>query len=187
MPRIILLLMLSIALLSPTGKTQQQQPMEDPLFGISYNPNKVRFEPVTTSLSEQCTELRTKYDRAWIYGHWKGVDAEYFIVSGLAKFHHEESGAPYVAPDFGTAVELTSSRCISAHIDYLMLGDAAVGTHPFVGLNDTILAHISEDALERYAKAFGGKINFLDHLPKKNRDNLPPALQKQLEIFEKHP
>jgi hypothetical protein len=57
--------------------------MTDPLFGISYDRQRVHFERMPSLLEKNCTRLHGRYVAAWAYGHFKTADSEYFLVSGL--------------------------------------------------------------------------------------------------------
>lgn len=56
---------------------------------------------------------------------------------------------------------------------------------PIYEAGDSALSGIAADALNRYAKAFGGKKAFLKHVTEGARDDLPPVVLKQLQLFEK--
>src|ERR1700682_3185903 len=81
---------------------QTQKSMTDPLFGISYDPEKVHFEGMPPVLAEKCRGLKGRYVEAWIYGHFKTADSEYFLISGLMEFQEDKpGGARTVASEEG--------------------------------------------------------------------------------------
>lgn len=57
------------------------QLMTDQLFGIPYDPQKVHFEKMPPRLALQCPRLHDRYVTAWVYGHFKTADSEYFRTS----------------------------------------------------------------------------------------------------------
>ncbi len=89
--------------------------MSDPLFGITYDPQKIRFEKIPPLLTERCPGLRGRYVAAWVYGHFKTTDSEYFLVSGLMEFKEDSPrGARTVAPEEGGGLiaALRGSACL---------------------------------------------------------------------------
>jgi hypothetical protein len=82
-----------LCLITSAGATAQQR-MTDQLFGISYDPKKVHFERMPSALVEKCPRLRDRYVAAWVYGHLKTADSEYFLISGLVEFEEDKPGAP---------------------------------------------------------------------------------------------
>jgi hypothetical protein len=159
---------------------QTRKLMDDPLFAIRYDTQKVQFESMPISLVKRCPDLRNRYTDAWVYGHTKTGDAEYFIVSGLMKYFDKETGKETgVNPDIdGLIIAIYGSTCsVEAEDSFYWIKNSPVWNLP--------AAALASDALQRYAKAFGGKKEFLKHVPTKGRENLAPEMRKQLEIFEK--
>jgi hypothetical protein len=162
--------------------TRSAQPMADPLFGISYNPQRVHFEEAPKSISVLCAGLRDR--KLWVYARWDTPETQYFIVSGFMKFWPDGPGRPGTEPDLGIAVALHAGGCTEDNPEWLLWGDARpVGVPPPLTRSKDVLIGLVTDALERYAKAFGGKANFLKQLSPSDRSGLPPILQEQLEIF----
>lgn len=155
--------------------------MEDPLFGISYDTQKVHFESVPVSLVKQCSELQNRYIEAWIYGQTKTEDTKYVIISGLMNSDGENAEGPH--PDVaGIAVSIHGTKCVTETADGFLWGkNARAGWN----IPESVLADAASDILHRYTKAFGGKKNFLENV--KHREYLAPVMRKQLEIFEREP
>jgi hypothetical protein len=181
MPRAsVWILAFSFGFISMTTGGQTRRLMDDPLFAIRYDTAKVHFESMPISLVKRCPDLRNRYTDAWIYGHTETMDAEYFIVSGLVKYFDEETGKETgVYPDIdGLIIAIHGPTCsVEAEDSFYWMKNSPVWNLPEAAL--------AADALQRYAKAFGGKRTFLKNVPTKDRENLAPEMRKQLEIFEK--
>jgi hypothetical protein len=160
--------------------------MTDPLFGISYNREAVRFEKMPSGLTEICSRLHDRYVAAWAYGHLRTPDSEYFLVSGLMEFHADApGGARTVAPEEGGGliVALHGSECLVDQADYfLMQGVNSAKNATPIMVPKSVLSGILQDAFERYARAFGGKQEFLKHVKPKA---LLPIVREQLDVFQK--
>lgn len=165
---------------------QSQAKMEDPLFGILYDPQEIHFESAPSTLLKRCPQLRERYVKAWVYGHLKTSDGEYFLISGLMEYHDAKTGAMTIAPEEtdGTAVALRGSKCLTDDADYFLsqqINPAKVATPIMVP--KSVLNGILQDAFRRYATAFGGKRRFLKQVAP---DAIGPhVVLEQLKIFEK--
>jgi hypothetical protein len=159
--------------------------MDDPLFGISYDPQKVHFEEAPALISKVCPSLRGR--KLWVYARSKAADTEYFIVSGYVKFRPDGPGPAGIEPDFGVAISLRGTSCTTDQAEYFLRGEINPARRATpIKVSEDILNAIVADALNRYSKAFGGKTNFLELLSgDHSREGLPPVLQRQLEQFEK--
>lgn len=160
----------------------------DPLFLIEYNPAKVHFESIPSIIPKQCPRLRDFYAEAWVYGHLKTPDAEYFIVYGYTKVPTEEHPGSYaVVPeeDDGLAVELRNQSCRMDQAQFFLrekINPAKKATP--IAVPDSVLDAIAEDIIDRYAKAFGGNENFLRRVTPLARNDVPPVVRKQLAKLE---
>jgi hypothetical protein len=104
-----------ICLSSAEMWAQSSTLMSDPLFGITYDPQKIQFEKMPSLLTERCPRLKRRYVAAWVYGHFKTTDSEYFLVSGLMESTEDSArGARTVVPEEGSGlvVALHGSACI---------------------------------------------------------------------------
>jgi hypothetical protein len=160
--------------------------MDDPLFGISYDPQRVHFEQAPRSIAELCPDLRNR--KLWVFARWDSKDTQYFIVSGFIRTHSDGTNRQGSQPAFGTAVSLHGGMCTEDQSEYFLRGEVnpAYGATP-IRVTDVILREIARDVLQRYAKAFGSKAEFLKQLSSSDRRALPPVLQEQLDTFEKRP
>jgi len=173
---------LALFWLAAAVTSQTQNLMTDPIFGISYDPRRVRFEEAPAKISSACPQIRN--ERAWVYARLRTQGVEYLIVSGLTRICPDGPGSCEVAPDVtGVIVALRGSGCSVEAADgfYWRKND------PLWELPPTALESMARDAVHRYAKAFGGKKNFLDNLTPRTREHLEPVMRKQLEVFEREP
>jgi hypothetical protein len=160
--------------------------MEDPLFGIVYDPQQIHFDAVPVSLMKRCPDLRHQYVEAWIFGHLKTADSEYFLISGLVQYHDQVTGAPTeIAPDEtdGLVAALRDSKCLVDQADYFLSQQVnpARNATPIM-VPRSVVSGILQDAFRRDARAFGGKQRFLE---KVNRNAIgPPIVLEELERFE---
>jgi hypothetical protein len=180
--RIILTVCICSLFLTGIMSAQSKHYMNDPLFGISYDPQIIKFDNAPSSISRFCSGLRGR--RLWIYAYAKTADAEYFIVSGFRQLHPDCPGPVGVEPDFGIAVSLRDKKCVEDQSEYFLRGEInrAKGATP-ISATEAILNEIALDALCRYSRAFGSKANFLKRLSKDDQDSSPPVLRRQLELF----
>lgn len=176
-----------LILVSVPATGESRHTMDDPLFAIRYDPQEVHFENVSSSLLKRCPRLRGQYVVAWVYGHLKTTDSEYYLISGLRRYRDQVTGATTgLAPDEtgGLAVALRGSTCRADLSDDVLdqkvsrANDATPITVP-----KSIVVEILQDAFERYARAFGGKQKFLSQVT-------PDAIGshvvlEQLEVYEK--
>lgn len=182
------LLYVSLFSLTAVVAAPAQHVMPDPFCSVSYDPQSVHFEKMPTDLISRCPKLRGRYVAAWVYGHLKTSDSEYFLISGLMQFHDEETGrATSIAPEEGDglAVALRGSTCLVDQADYFLsqaINPAKKAT-PIVA-PPGVVSGILHDGFKRCAAAFGGKQEFLKRV--KPGVAIPPV-EEQLEIFKKEP
>jgi hypothetical protein len=123
----------------------------DPVFGLAYNPDEVRFEPAPASLLVQCPALTNANwtRKLWIYGEARGPEGIYTVVGG---FYAARAGSPAkLMPDpKGALIERTASTC-------MLLGPAReVLQYPEQLLSPSTLHTLVADLVRRYRVAFGG-------------------------------
>jgi hypothetical protein len=160
------------------------------VFGIEFDANNVRFDVVPASVLKECSELRNHYVEAWVYGHLKTEDTEYFIVDGYVKIESEDHPGTFttVQEDGSFVIELRAGKCLvdpSPYVFFPELVAQGKNPKPKIQVTDQVLDAIWTELLQRYAKAFGGKRAFLRRIQKINREDLPHGLRGQLETFEK--
>lgn len=159
----------------------------DPFFLVEYDLAHVHFDSMPAFIGHECPQMRDHYVRAWVYGHLKTSEAEYFIVDGYVKIESDDRpGVFSVVPEDGSGflIEIRAEGCLVDPTPYAFfpeLNKAKSGIH----IPDSVLDAISSELLERYAKAFGGKKAFLTSIGRVKREDLPASLRKELEIYEK--
>ena len=179
----LLLLLLSSTLIVAQSAARR---VVDPFFFVEYDLADVHFEPIPALIGNRCPQLQNHYVEAWVYGHLKTHDAEYFIVDGYVKLESENHPSHFsVVPEdgFGYIVELREERCLVDPTPYVFFPELNKGKSKF-HLSDAVLDAISVELLERYAKAFGGKRQFLKKIETSDLHGLPAVVKKQLGQFE---
>ena len=159
----------------------------DPFFLVEYDPAKVHFDRMPELMADRCPQTRDHYVEAWVYGHLKANDAEYYIVDGYVKIESEDRpGVFSVVPEdgFGFIIEIRAGRCLVDPTPYVFSPGLNKGKSR-IRIPEPVLDAISSELLKRYAKAFGGKKAFLQRIQNVKRGNLPASLRKELESFEK--
>lgn len=173
---------------SAVPASAQQQKMSDPLFGILCDPQKMHFDKVPSDLVSACSKLRGRYVAAWVYGHLKTSDSEYFLISGLMEFRADDAqGTRTIAPeeDGGLIVAITSSGCRVDLDEYFFpqeINPAKKATP--ITASPAVVNGILQDAFQKYVTAFGGKQAFLKLV---KRGVAVPPVQDQLDLFAKQP
>jgi hypothetical protein len=158
--------------------------MGDPLFGMSYDTTKVRFEEAPALVSQLCSELRGL--KLWLYAAQRTADAQFYIVSGLVLVRPDGQGPTDAEPDGGDAVEIRGTKCHLSTLDWLL--SEKVNPSPTAPkTSKQVVEALLSDALARYVRAFGGKQNFVRALSdsRVSPADLPPILRNQLQAFEK--
>jgi hypothetical protein len=176
MPRFLqLLLLLGLNSVSINLLAQTPKMMVDPLFGIKYDTGRKVFSEPPPSLLRRC-ELKKDYARTWVYAHARVGHTEYFILSGMIRNNSEQASI---------IVAVRGSECRSeAQDSFYWLTNT-----PEWELSEDIQMTLANDALQRYAKAFGGKKQFLKLLSAAgvHEDELAPVLRKRLRAFRSEP
>lgn len=163
-----------------------QRVVGDPLLGIEYDPGKVHFEKLPPALREKCPRLRGRYVRAWLYGHFKTADTEYFVISGLVHTHEDKPGGKQtIAPEEGdgVVVALRGAVCLLDQTDYFFAQESNPAKHATSIVAPTpVLIEIITDAFRRCIVAFGDRHECLKQV---HVDAIgPPIVRRQIEIFK---
>lgn len=146
--------------------------MSDPLFGITYDSKTVRFETMPKQLAIQCARLRGRYSRAWVFGHFKSEDSEYYLISGLMDLAKKGEAGNHqsIVPDEGggVIVAVKGSECTQDQSEYFFdqTTNPSKRATP-IEASPSVLKGILQDAFERYTQAFGGRAEFLRHVKPK--------------------
>jgi hypothetical protein len=183
----LVLVGLMAALCSAQSMPQSPKIMGDPLFAITYDPSKVHFETMPRLLAERCPKLHGRYVAAWVYGHLKTENSEYFVVSGLMESQEDRpGGARSIAPEDGDGlvVALQGSKCLVDQADYFFsqeINPAKTAT-PIIA-PPSVLTGILHDAFRRCIEAFGGRKECLERARPDAIE--PPFVRKEVEKLRK--
>jgi hypothetical protein len=163
--RLLLAGALTVVLFAATS-TAPSPKMSDPLFAIEYDPQKVHFEKIPSLLAARCESVRGYYVAAWVYGHLKSTNSEYFFISGLITYHADDAtgAATDIGPeeDDGLIVALQGSQCLVDQAGYFFSQqiNPARGATP-IKAPESVVNKILQDAFETEAKAFGARERYL--------------------------
>lgn len=161
---------LAVMMAQETGVAKPNSAMSDPVFGIGYDPTRVHFEIAPPVISRLCSEAHGR--EYWVYAHWKGPSAEFFIIS------NRESVVS------GGAVVISGGKCTQGVPPWLLTGNPEYAPTELrdgrlqpleldkgIAFTPAVLHGLAQDLLRRYTAAFGSKKAFLDAVAK---DGLPP-------------
>jgi hypothetical protein len=172
--------------------SQPKSPVYDPIFGLGFDPVRTHFEHMPRALEQQCAEFHGHYVDAWVFGHLKTSDAEYYLIYGTIKVSDEEHPDRYstiVENGEGYMVELSGRGCL---VDgaYDIFFPASTPQRPQIKISESCLTTFAANIIERYASAFG-KAQFLNIMSRQKRlrpdlyHQVPPVILKQFELYEK--
>lgn len=141
-----------------TGIGQTLPRVTDPIFALSYDPAKIRFEDAADTVA-RCAELTNARwsRRAWLYARNIEPSGTYLVLGGL----YERREAPakgekrFESDPKGVLLREHDGKCD-------LVGPAReVFEYPVDGVTGLTLEALARDAVRRYADAFGGKQPFL--------------------------
>jgi hypothetical protein len=123
----------------------------DPVFGLTYSPDKIPFDPAPADLLAQCPALANAHwtRKLWIYGEAPSRDTNYLVVGG---FYAARPPAPQQleTDPTGAVIETTAAGCT-------LLGPAReVLQYPEGLITQPVLRSLATDLVRRYRAAFGG-------------------------------
>jgi hypothetical protein len=158
---------LFLAMLS--GSASPKWPMAtDPIFGLVYSPDAIRFEAAPAALARTCAELTTeRWNRqTWIFARTAAADGDYLVLGGF--FLPKASRQPPMVDKKGVLLRLKGADC------HLIGPVREVFDYKPEEIGTTTLQALAQDAVCRYARAYGGKEKFLDALRRQHRDLADP-------------
>lgn len=146
--------------------------MSDPLLGLSYDIDAVRFERLPDAIARRA-DLGAPPQ--WIYAHSKSGAITYYIVSGFQRIESDDPDRPghSVEPDFGAVLRQAGDT-----VEVLGVPDLLFGQPPLVPAGD--LDALLADAARRYVKAWGSEA-LQAQLSGARPDVVPAALRKALQ------
>ncbi|HME21230.1 MAG TPA: hypothetical protein VKI44_07735 [Acetobacteraceae bacterium] len=142
----------------------------DPLFGLSFSPDEVKFEPATPDLIASCPDITNKgwTRRSWVFAQAEAPDGTasqsngiYVIVGGFFVARSSDVFVPPEAVTFedrkwlvdrtGALLHRTGTHCdlIGPPLEEFQAGSAA-------DVDRKTLQALADDAVRRYIAAFGG-------------------------------
>lgn len=196
MRRILLTMMVGITLFAlvlpdvALSKGPQKEPMmHDPLFGITYLPSEVKFEPAPQEIF-QCEDLRDPRSRLSLFAKIVKDSVTFYYVYGLLEvdFGAGPTGEFEAANDEGIIVVLSPAGCRDIGAGYALSPDAKERSMAAeVGISDDVLSALLADLVDREVKAFGGISEFLARVKATGipESNLDPQVRAELSALRK--
>jgi hypothetical protein len=142
----------------------------DPVFGLSYQPAKVRFEAAPANLLSICPELENaRWTRKlWIYAQTDGPHGRVLVVGGFYAARPPAARPPSAlkleTDPKGAVIETTATGCT-------LLGPAReVFRYPDDLVPPTVLRALAADLVKRYRTAFGGAATLANALRHQHRE-----------------
>lgn len=125
--------------------------MQDPLLGLSFDPDGVQFEAAPDMALTEEDKCRGKWYLFAKYADPHVVHRNYLLISGLVSVFGDLNPPSVVAiePDFGFVAQCDGADCRVLGVPDRLFGD--------LGLPDYIVTGIATDAVNRLVVAFGGK------------------------------
>lgn len=160
-------LVLALAAGAAAADAPQPQLMSDPLFGLGYDINQVRFEPVPSR--------EIPKGQRWLLAKVQKDGCSYFIDVGLIEVE-SDAEPPTVSKesDFGAVGKTCGPRTDVLGVPDNLFSDNAP-------VDDALARLLIADAIVRYSKAWGGKDKFQQALEGHWRPEvLSPPLQQAL-------
>jgi len=123
----------------------------DPVFGLTYSPEKIHFESAPTDLLATCSELTNKRwsRRLWVYAEDRTPDGTFLVIGG---FYGARPPAParFETDPKGAVAKINATGCT-------LLGPAReVFQYPEGLISPPVLKSLAVDLVRRYRTAFGG-------------------------------
>lgn len=149
----------------PAMADEHAAPMTDPLLGLAFDSEQVRFP---TWQDSQVTRRELGSGRKWVFGCAQSGDASTCVIAGMRRVESDGGGAALNEPDPGAVVYRRGRMQ-----QILGVPDRMFDPKPIV--SERVRNAILADAVSRYIRAFGGK----EHLQatikaqKLSRDVLP--------------
>jgi hypothetical protein len=148
-----------------SGIAQTLPRVTDPIFGLSFEAAKVRFEEAGELLA-RCPELANARwsRRLWLFARSVEPSGSYAVVGGLYERRDPPNGEKRFEPDpKGVLLRERDSKCD-------LTGPAReVFDYPVDGVASETLRALARDAVNRYSAAFGGEAKLLAALARGKR------------------
>lgn len=163
-----LLLALALCALVALAAEQNAANMVDPLMGLSFDPEEVRFQPLPRSVA---TIKTLGQGNQWIFARHRRRTSTIYIVAGWQKVYSDPSGNNLLEPGFGAVIKISGTR-----IEVLGVPDRLFDQNAI--LPRDVVNSLMRDAAERYIMAFGGASKLQQSMTAQGivADMVPPAL-----------
>lgn len=164
---------LLVGLMPVPGIGQTLPRITDPIFGLTYDSAKIRFEEAADIVT-RCPELVNERwgRRAWTFARSSEPSGSYMVLGGLYERHEVPAKGEkrFETDPKGVLLREHESKCE-------LLGPAReVFEYPVDGVTTETLRALARDAVARYATAYGGRPRFLAALARaKKRADLTNA------------
>lgn len=155
--RTITVVLLFLASYSALAKEVAPTILQDPVFGLRYSVEKVRFEPLPADVKSKCLELESERwaKRLWIFAHTTDGEVDYFVVGGYAINRTPSRDFPnkYEIDTVGAIFQLGKATC-------KLIGPPReeFQIRPPDDIALPILNRLASDLAKRFSRAFGGAI-----------------------------
>jgi hypothetical protein len=92
---------LALQCLPGAGSSRKPSQVTDPVFGLSFNPAKVKYEPMAQKIRMRCAAFDS--GDYWTFAYLRRGETEFFIVIGTSATQDDDM--------FGTAISINGSGC----------------------------------------------------------------------------
>jgi hypothetical protein len=158
--------------------------LHEPVLGLRYHTDKVKFDVLPPNVFEMCPDLVTDRvsRRAWIYASAKESARTYYVVGGyfVRQFPHPPDYPKYELDELGAVVRLDGPNCT-------LIGPAqeTFALRAFEDTPATVLQQLSADLTLRLTRAFGGPEQLRTELQNQHIDTrrLSPELRDSLSQY----
>lgn len=149
--------LLVVGLTPVSGFGQALPRVTDPIFGLSYDSARIRFEDAGDVVS-RCPELANPRwgRRLWVFARSEETTGTYMVVGGLYERQEPpaQRAARYQTDPNGVLLREHDRKCE-------LIGPAREAFEYPVDVTTATLQALARDAVRRYAAAFGGHARFL--------------------------
>ncbi|MEO6095267.1 MAG: hypothetical protein ABIW76_06215 [Fibrobacteria bacterium] len=154
---------------------EKGQSMSEPLMGMSYNPDSVRFDLCPNWFDSREGRVPGK---EWIFSRCTKPEGTYYIYSGLMKQWNDQKEVwvdSLLEPDFGVVIKVSGKKITEIGTPDILYGRKQK-------LPEKVMQCLAEDAVKRYIKAYGSTSDFQKSISSQKvaAENLPRVLVEAL-------
>ncbi len=137
------------------AKAKPPRILQDPVFGLRYSVEKVKFDPLPAEIKAKCPELESKRwgRQLWIYAQATEGKSTYYVVGGYAinRFPSTEFPKKFEIDTVGAMFHVDGEIC-------KLIGPPReeFQARPTEDIAPTILQQLGGDLVKRFTNAFGG-------------------------------